>query len=553
MTIQINPRLSRRTVLAGAGLAAAAAGVGSLSACGGSGSAKSDVDNSAVQLPTYVQYEGITPDLPSDPATGVDAGYRTFPAENPKSVSEKPGDGSTVTGMANIYYAVPPGPDRNEWWAGLNERLGVTLDMQMVGNADYAQKFPTVIAGNDLPDLMQLVSVANFPSLLEKRFEPLSDHLAGDAIKEYPNLANIPTVHWKNAAVYNGAIYGVPIPRGIVGSYNFIRADIIEKRGLNPDPKGWDEFVELCKGLTDAKERRWALAMPGQMRQYLQRMNGEPNGWLEEGGKLTHDYETEQFKQSVADMVELWKSGVVHPDAFSPTQPFKQLFNAGTVSLNLHDGYPGWTQYILDNASNPDFKLGLMPVHTRDGAELAPWMQGNGFFSLTGISKQDNPDKVKNLLRVLNWLAAPFGTEEYKYRLYGQEGREHTVKDGNPTLTKTGVANTVVPIRYLADAPYALYQPGRPEDADTQHAYQTTVLAKSVRNPVLGIYSDTASNKNAAADKNFLDNLWEIVQGRKPIAELDTMISTWRNAVGDKMREEYQDGLQQAGGTQTPN
>lgn len=540
--------VTRRGVIAGAGVAAIG-GMGVLAGCGGGSSGSSEsaaAANDAAELPTYIPYEGLTADLPGDPKTGVDPAFRTFPEKNPTTVEETPGDGSTVTGMAEIYYAVPPGPDKNAWWAGLNERLGVDLSVQMVGNADYAQKFPTVIAGNDLPDVMRLLDVANFPALLENRFEPLSDHLAGDAIKDYPNLANIPTVHWKNASRYNGGIYGIPIPRGSVGSYNFIRKDIIEARGLNPEPKGWDEFLELCKGLTDAKQRRWALALPGQMRQFLQRQNGEPNGWREQDGKLVHAYETDEFKQTLEDMVTLWKAGVVHPDAFSATQPFKQLFNAGTVALNLHDGYPGWTQYISDNASNPDFELGLMPVYTRDGAELAPWHLGSGYYSLTGISKQDDPERVKMILRVLNWLAAPFGTEEYKYRLFGEEGREHTMEKGNPTLTEEGVANTVVPIRYLADSPYTIYQPGRPDDADTQHDYQTTVLSSSLNNPVYGIYSDTKANKNPAADKAFTDGWQAIVQGRQPLSDLDSLVATWRSAAGDGMRAEYEKGLADA-------
>ena len=539
--------VSRRSVLAGAGVTALA-GTGLLSACGSStpSGEKAVEANATVELPTYIPYEGLEPDFPGDPETGVDPAFRSFPADNPASVAEVPGDGSTITGMADIYYAVPPGPDRNAWWAGLNERLGVDLDMQMVGNADYAQKFPTVIAGDDLPDVIRLLDVANFPALLENRFEPLSEYLAGDAIKDYPNLANIPTVHWKNASRYNGAIYGIPIPRGSVGNYNFIRRDIIDARGLNPEPKGWDEFLELCTGLTDAKERRWALSLPGQMRQYLARLNQEPNGWREENGSLVHAYETEEFAQTLADMVTLWEAGVVHPDAFSATQPFKQLFNAGTVSLNLHDGYPGWAQYIADNASNPDFELGLMPVYTRDGSELAPWHVGQGYYSLTGISKQDDPERIKLILRVLDWLAAPFGTEEYKYRLFGEEGREHTMVDGSPTLTPEGVANTVVPIRYLADSPYTVFQPGRPDDADVQHAYQTTVLASTVDNPAFGIYSDTKANNNPAADKAFTDGWAAIVQGRQPISQLESLVSAWRSAAGDGMRADYEKGLADA-------
>ncbi|GAB3762755.1 type 2 periplasmic-binding domain-containing protein [Microlunatus parietis] len=539
----------RRSLLAGAGGAALLAGTGALSGCstGAGPDTNTAAKNTAVTLPTYVQFTGIKPDLPGSDK-GVDPAFRNFPKDRPKVVPEKPGNGETLTGMGNIYYAVPPGPDRNSYWAGLNERLGIDLDLQMVGNADYTQKFATTIAGNDLPDMLQMQVVANFPALLEKRFTRLDEFLSGDAIKEYPNLANIPTRHWK-PAVYNGGIYGIPIPRGAVGAYSFIREDLFDAAGLSPEPKSFAELTETAKALTDPKKRRWAFGMWGQVRNYLTMMNGAPTGWREEGGKLTHQYETEEYKQAITDLTELWKAGVLHPDAFSDQLPFKNLFNAGTVAINATDGYPGWTQYILDNASNPNFKLGLMPVYQREGGELAAWHQGSGYYSITALKKQDSPDKIKLILRVLNWLAAPFGTEEYLYRLYGEEGVDHTVNaDGDPVLTKTGTANTVIPIRYMADSPYTIYQPGRPEDADTQHAYQTKVLEKSITNPTVGLFSNTHATKNATIDKTFNDGVQQIIQGRDPFSKLDELIKAWRTGGGDGMRAEYEEQLQQAGG-----
>jgi putative aldouronate transport system substrate-binding protein len=541
----------RRKLLAGAGGAAALLGTGALSGCGGGSTGdQNTVDaNTNVALPTYVKYTGITPDLPGTD-TGVDPAFRNFPKENPKTVEGKPGNGETVTGMANIYYAVPPGPDNNSYWAGLNERLGVDLKIQMVGNADYEQKFATTIAGNDLPDILQMRVVANTPQLLEKRFTRLDEHLSGDAIKEYPNLANIPTFHWK-PTVYNGGIYGIPIPRGAVGGYNFIRQDLFDAAGVSAEPKGYAELLETAKALTDPKKRRWAFGLWGQLRSYLLIMNEAPTGiqgWRNDGGKLTHTFETEQFKQTIVDISEFWKAGVMHPDAFDDQLPFKNYFNAGTVAINAMDGYPGWTQYILDNSSNPNFKLGLMPAYTRESGELAPWHKGGGFYSTTAIKKQDDPEKLKLILRVLNWLAAPFGTEEYLYRLYGQEGVDHTVnEDGDPVFTKTGTANTVIPIRYFADAPYSIYQPGRPDDADTQHAYQEKVLAKSISNPVIGLFSNTFATKNAVIEKKFNDGVKEIIQGRKDLATLDDLLKSWRSEGGDGMRQEYQDQLQAEG------
>ena len=122
----------------------------------------------------------------------------------------------------------------------------------------------------------------------------------------------------------------------------------------------------------------------------------------------------------------------MHPDSFNTAQPFKALFNAGTVAINAADGYPGWTQYILDNASTPTSSSVSCPSTPATGAELANWTYGSGVYSITTLKKQNDPEKLKLILRVLNWLAAPFGTEEYFYRWYGQEGVDHTIKQRQP-------------------------------------------------------------------------------------------------------------------------
>ncbi|WP_116951824.1 extracellular solute-binding protein [Jiangella endophytica] len=547
------PTFGRRRFLHGAGSLALLAGTGSLlSACNDSGAPSSNQAdaNRGAELPTYRRFAGAEPDLPGND-TGVDDAYRNFPAEQLRSVAETPGNGGTVSGMANIFYAIPPGPDRNAFWADLNERLGVDLDLRMVPNADYPTVFQTVIAGGDLPDLVMMSPppnrIPNLPQLLGAQFSNLSDHLSGDAVLDYPNLANLSTDSWRST-VYNGGIYGVPIPRGRTHSYHFIRQDLFEKYGVPVELKGYDEFAEAMKALTDSRQRRFALSRILPTMKLLGRMNNEPNNWREEGGSFTRSYETEEFRQTVSDMTELWEAGVVHPDAFSDTQPFKQLFNAGACAVNASDGYGGWTQYIVDNKDNPEFELGLLPVYTRDGSELAPWAYGPGQYSFAAIKQQDD-ERLTMLLRVLNWLAAPFGTQEYTYRFYGEEGRDHTLDaDGNPVLTAEGTANTVLPIRYLADSPSPIFMPGRPQDADYQHEFQSRVLPNGAADPTVGLFSNTNASKNAAIDKAFNDGVNEIIQGRKPIGDLDSLVSDWRSGGGDQIRAEYEEELQKAGG-----
>lgn len=474
-------------------------------------------------------------------------GFLAFPAQTPAASTAKPGSGQTLTAMANIYSAIPPGPERNAWWRGLNDRLGVDLQMQMVPNAEYQQKFSTMIAGNDLPDVMQIWPVANMPQLMQSRFARLDDFIGGDQVLQYPNLANIATVQWRQG-LYGDGLYGVPIPRGRVRHYNCVRADLIKKAGMSVEPESWAEFLETAKAVTDPKQRRWAIGLARQTYYHLARMNSEPNVWQEVGGRLTHAYETEQFKQSVADMTELWKAGVLHPDAFNTTLPLKELFNSGSIVMNLCDGYGAWTQYVADNADKPDFEMGLMPAPLRDGGGPAPWHLGTGIFNISGISKSAGKEKTELALRVLDWLAAPFGTAEHLYRTYGDAPADHT-RDahGDPVVTKEGQTNTALPIKYLADAPAVLHQPGRPEDVRYQHAFQTKALANGLDNPTYGLYSATATSQGGAAESTLLAVRDDVVQGRKSMADLDAAVAQWRT-VGDKMRAEFEAELQKGTG-----
>src|SRR5260370_1172074 len=51
------------------------------------------------------------------------------------------------------------------------------------------------------------------PEFLESQCADLTPFLAGDAIKEYPNLANLPAYAWPTM-VFNGKIFAVPRVKG---------------------------------------------------------------------------------------------------------------------------------------------------------------------------------------------------------------------------------------------------------------------------------------------------------------------------------------------------
>ncbi|GAA5021901.1 substrate-binding domain-containing protein [Actinopolymorpha pittospori] len=548
------PSVSRRTFLRGAGGAALlASGAGSLlTACGSSGATSEEAQkkavtaNKAVKLPTNVPYTGVHPDLAGEFGY-VRPGFFSYPKEHPKSVQGEVGSGGSVSAMANIYYPIPPTAPKNKYWAELNKRLNADLKMTMVPNADYTNKFATTIAGGDLPDFTQIIPVANLPQLLEAKFANLTEFLSGDAIKDYPNLASIPERSWQ-ACIFNGGIYGIPVPRDAVGGFPFIRADIFEKFGLPTQPKDYEEFHTVAKGLSDAKAKRWAFATATAVRDLGRTMLSAPNTWHNEGGKLTHRNETEQERRAVDIARQFWKEGLIHPDAFGQAVPFKQWFNAGTICIHS-DGYQGWTQYIQDNVNTPGFKLDLMLVPAYDGGGPGKISHGGSTFlnGMTGIKKGDKT-RIQELLRIANWLAAPFGSDEYFFRLYGQEGVHHTIdNNGDPKYTPVGLSETVIPIRYIAEGPSVTYQPGRKGDVEIQHTYEQTVVPDGIPNPCLGLYSNTQQSKGATIDAKLTDEMNAVIQGRKPLSAWDDAVATWLKEGGEQIRKEYQDQIQERG------
>src|SRR5439155_5427391 len=77
---------------------------------------------------------------------------------------------------------------------------------------------------------------------------------------------------------------------------------------------------------------------------------------------------------------------------------------------------------------------------SHDGGK-AIWHQYEGPLGKTAI-KKGSPERVKELLGILNYLAAPFGTQEYHLINYGPKDVDHTMDaQGNPVLTQKGLTD----------------------------------------------------------------------------------------------------------------
>ncbi|MFJ7625193.1 extracellular solute-binding protein [Streptomyces sp. NPDC097595] len=548
MAPRVSSPLDRRTFLRGAVLTAAAASVGAplLTACGG-GAGSSAAAGPKAALPSYIPALKAKPDLVGT-AGGIQDGFTRPITSYYRSVTGEVGTGSDVTAMMLTYTPPPPAASGNVYLKALNKRASTNLKVQVTPAADYPAKFGAVTAGDALPDLVQMPLFMNLPhldELLNSRFADLSDHLSGDKVKKYPNLAGIPTYAWKAARI-RGRIYGIPLPRPLVAWPMLVRQDILTREGLR-QPRSADEFVQLCKDYTNAKAGRWALGSDSTFMfnvNWFGQMYGAPMRWaLKQDGSLVKDWETDEFAQAVEFARKLKSAGYFHPDAGAVSVvQVKEQFAQGKILMGM-ESPSGWPAYYETYGKTvPGLSVDALVPFAPGGGPAKQYLD-TGIYSITALKKADE-DRVEELLRVMNFLAAPYGSQEYALINYGVEGTDHTVDSkGTVTMTDRGTAEKNVALYYLTACAPVLTSTNYPHFVEQAYAWQKKVVPGGVSDPTNGLYSETASRVGSQLTKAMTDSLLGIISGRRSLNDLKPAVTAWRNGGGDKMRAEYEKAL----------
>jgi putative aldouronate transport system substrate-binding protein len=559
--------VSRRRFLEMAGLGVA--GAAALSACvptpgaPGGGAAKPGAAAGAgggVKLPTYIEFsQGPKPDLAGNPQ-GLDPAFFKFPTNLAKTVTTPPGDGSDVSAIVFLTLSAPPPANENVAWQALGKALNVNLKLDHVSAADYGARVNVVLAGADIPDFIYNQTTANplgvisgLPGFLRTRCVDLTPHLSGDAVKEYPNLAAYSNYTWQSA-VFENKIYGLPAARPPVNSTMMFRPDLFEKAGvpLKEAPKNLDEFKRMLQAVTRPQENQWGIAAgaasffsltPATSFLNIFRV---PNNWrLEPSGKLVKDIETEEWKMAVGFARELWSLGVWHPN----TPTFGGTFNDEFMGGRFAVAPSVWGAYVqlwdILAVRNPQGAIHPMHPFAHDGGK-ASYNAGPGNFGVAYMRQQSSPDRIKMLLRVANYLAAPFGSEEWLLNYFGVRDVDHVLNpEGAPVQTERGRLELTATWRYITSPAYALFSAYRSQEfATVSHAAQVAMIGAMQTDPTRGIYSQTAFSQGILAQDQLMGEVSQIVQGRRPLSDLDGLVAEWRTKAGDKMRAEFLEGIE---------
>jgi putative aldouronate transport system substrate-binding protein len=172
----------------------------------------------------------------------------------------------------------------------------------------------------------------------------------------------------------------------------------------------------------------------------------------------------------------------------------------------------------------------------------------SGGFNATNVMKKGSPDRIRELLRIVDYLAKPFGTQEDLLLSFGVSGTDYTFdSNAEPTPTKDSVGRSAyVPWQYISDRTYVQYYPGIPNYAAHVFPIEKALVDPNtaVHDVTLGLYAPTSYQAATTnAQQTFFDGVNDIMLGRRPMTDYDSLLKTWQSAVGNQLKGEYNDAL----------
>ncbi|MFJ9567690.1 extracellular solute-binding protein [Streptomyces fuscichromogenes] len=547
---------SRRRFLTATAVATAAVagGMPLLTACGasdsGSGGGSSSGKDAKKLLPAYVANNVVTPDIPSKYGSSTGFTSKLDLATLKTSVPKKLGKGGKVTVMSP-FWGSPPKQD-NPYYNAMNDMIGVDVEWQNQDGNTYDQKLGAVLASSDVPDVVVIPNWnmgGKIPTAIISKFADLGPYLSGDKVKDYPNLAAIPTDAWRRC-IFGGKLRGLPMPSSYVTNIvPLYRKDIFDKEGYQV-PRSADEFLSLAKEITNAKAKRWAcMDMKWTAWQMFSVFSGseKPLGWNLVDGKLVNRIETDEYLEALEWARKLFAAGVVHPDAMlgkNAPDPGPK-FAAGEFLIYPNDISQWWSRTAEQATQNPDFKIWGMDVYAHDGGNPQVWAeQPAGIFAF--VNKKASESVIHDVLAVANTTAAPYGTKEYMATNYGVEGTHYTVKNGVPTKTTKGNNEVINAYVMIASPASTIAHPDFPDVAKAQVEWQQRMGSFTRKSSFFGqMITEPSRYTNLMDDFETLED--DITRGRKKISDMQQAVAEWKSKGGDKLRDWYQKLLDDSG------
>lgn len=281
------------------------------------------------------------------------------------------------------------------------EDTGVKVKMIVTSADQYAQKLQAAVAGNKVPDVFYIEQASLQSYVSSGVLMDITDQVAEQGVdldNIWPYGVNSYRFDGTVQGTAEGKLYGLPKD---IGPFAFgYNADLLKEAGVDrPDPDeplGWDEWLEICKKLTqdtdgDGETDQWGTGLNVQW-------NSQAFVWSNGGDWTNEDHtqvtvDTPEFAEAIQFIADLTEEGVTPNPEQAQTLDTYQRFMAGEI------GFFPVGPWDMSAYNELDFEYDLMPWPVGKTGEPATWVGS------LGIGVSNTTDLPEDAVKLATYLS----------------------------------------------------------------------------------------------------------------------------------------------------
>ncbi|GAF66699.1 ABC transporter substrate-binding protein [Bacillus sp. TS-2] len=439
----------------------------------------------------------------------------------------------------------------------IEDYTNMDINLQLVANANYEDRFNVTLASNDLPHIIVANKEPSFINAArDGAFWDLTDYL-----DDYEHLSQANDIVLNNTTI-DGRIYGVYRARPLGRNAMTINTEWLDNLGLDY-PETIDDFYEVLRAFTyddpdgNGEDDTYGMVVSEWEGPWdvIQVWMGVPNEWgFDENDELKPDFLFDEYKESLEFFKKLYDEGLVNQDfaIMDSGQWFDPIVNqsAGVV-VDVADQANRLQNRITENYTEEDQILDVIgAVSGSDGVlRNKPTAGYSGMLAISTTAVKTE-DELRRVLKFLNDL-----NDEVPQNLAynGVEGVHHEIVDGELVITSQEDGGDLFD-REVRDLNQ--FQMAIPEEnflMPTKTALQdraTEVIEENmdivVPNPAEPLISPTYTERGTQLDNIISDARIKFIVGQLDEAGFDQEVERWFRDGGEQYIAEINEAYQVA-------
>ncbi len=450
------------------------------------------------------------------------------------------------TVMANLQTPEVPSDKLEKY---IEQTTNSQIEIQWVPDGSYDEKFQAAFATGTLPQAVYLKNAASF-ILMRDAIKNGQFWEIGPLLKDYPNLSKLDAKILDNTKV-NGKIYSLYQERQPARSGLIFRKDWLDKVGATV-PTTTDELYNVLKKFKEADLAGNGKTIPLADRNDLvygsfktvATMFGTPNGWGVVNGKLTPDFMTTNYMDTLKFYKKLHSEGLINQD-FPVTSKNDQQNLMYTGRSGVYIGTMGDAKTMQDKTAPnfPDAKYDVSnDLKGPDGKKTTWGTNGYGTILLFPKSSVKNETELKAILGVFDKF---YGKELADVLKFGLKDQNHyTVNEEGKIVSSTDtklLEKEVRPYLNIALAETTNVSPQKYASATLEKANNLSNEAAKfmVTDPTASLDSATYAERGTRLQEQIKDATYQFIMGKIDEAGFKAATDKWLKDGGQKIVDEF--------------